>query len=170
MNTTGTDVATWIATGATVLATGIAIWQAWLAKGSADRAEAMRNEIAGSQQHVELGGLDNALATALQAMDKYGPGRRASGLRGTSPDNDADAVRALTLALHRHRDLFQQTFGEPCDTIHDRLTALLNEFGACTTADERLPKGCEIYIEVSTFSGNMKNALDRRVFGAPVAS
>jgi len=103
-------------------------------------------------------------------MDKYGPGRSASSLRGTSPDSDADSVRAFTAELDRHREMLTATFGQPCNDVRDRLHVLLGDFGAATTNADRLPKGCEIYLEITTFSGNMKKALDGKVFGQADAS
>ncbi|MDI1325433.1 MAG: hypothetical protein PSV23_01410 [Brevundimonas sp.] len=168
---TGSDIGTWIGTAFSILGAAIAVRQARRAKSAASQAVEMRDEIAEKHASRELSGLDGILAAACKAMDKYGPGRRASSLRGTTPDSDADAVRAFTAELDRHREMLASTFGQPCDDVRDRLHRLLGEFGAAATVSDRLPKGCEIYLEITTFSGNMKKALDGKVFGqadAPV--
>ena len=50
--------------------------------------------------------------------------------------------------------------------VRDPINALLVEFGAARSAEERLPKGTEIYLEITTFTGNMKKALDDRTLDA----
>ena len=160
------ETVTWIGTAFSILGAGIAIWQAWQARTSASKAETARQQIIGRFEHGELGVLDGVLAAALKAMEKYGPGSRASSLRGTSPDSDANAVRAFTAALDRHTDMLTKAFGGPCVDVRDPINALLVEFGAARSAEERLPKGTEIYLEITTFTGNMKKALDDRTLDA----
>ncbi len=158
------DTVTWIGTGFSILGAIIAIWQAYRARKAADEVEKARNQIIGRYEHGELGALDGVLATACRAMEKYGPGSRAATLRGTSPDSDANSVRAFTAALDRNTDMLNKAFGGSCTDVRDRVNALLDDFGAATTVDERLPKGKAIYLEITTFSGNMKKALDSKTF------
>lgn len=163
------DTVTWIGTAFSIIGAGIAIQQAYVAGSAAKRAEKARKAIMGKYEHGELGVLDGVLSAAFKAMEKYGPGCRASSLRGTSPDSDAIAVRAFTAALDRHTEMLTKTFGGPCADVRDRINGLLDEFGAAGTADERLPKGKAIYLEITTFSGNMKKAMDARTFEANAA-
>lgn len=163
------DTVTWIGTAFSIIGAGIAIWQAWRARRAANQAEAARREIIGRYEHGELGALDGVLAAACRAMEKYGPGSRVATLRGTSPDSDANSVRAFTAALDRNTEMLNRTFGGPCADVRDRINALLDEFGASATADDRLPKGKAIYLEITTFSGNMKKALDTKTFEAKAA-
>lgn len=159
------DTVTWIGTIVSIIGAVIAIWQACRAKSAAKRAEEMRNEIAGKHAHSELSVLDGLLAAACKAMDKYGPGRNPNTLRGTKPDSDADAVRAFTAALDRHSALLTKAFGKPCNDVRDRVNGLLDEFAAAPSVVERLPKGSEIYQEITIFSGNIKQAIDAKTFG-----
>ena len=159
------DTVTWIGTIFSIIGAGIAIWQGIRAKNAAAHAEKMRNEIATKYVHRQLSSLDGLLSAACKAMDKYGPGRSASSLRGTSASADADAVRAFTAAFDRNRDTLRTTFGNHIDGVRDRLHRLLGEFASASTNTERLPKGCEIYLEITNFSGNMKQALDVKTFG-----
>lgn len=162
---TSSDFATWVGTFFSVAGAGVAIWQAWQATNAAERAQRLRDEIAGRSAHSELSGLDGILAAACRAMDKYGPGRNPNSLRGISPHDDASAVRAFTAALDRHRDMLKKTFGESCDDVRDRLHAFLSDFASATDHSERQSTGCAIYLEMTTFSGNMKRALDLNIFG-----
>ena len=160
------DTVTWIGTAFSVIGAGIAVWQACIAGSAATRAEKARKAIMGKYEHVELGALDGVLSAACKAMEKYGPGSRVSTLRGTSPDSDTNAVRAFTAALDRNTEMLTKAFGSPCVAVRDRINGLLDEFGAAATADERLPKGKAIYLEITTFSGNIKKALDAKTFEA----
>lgn len=162
---TGGEIGTWIGTFFSILGAGIAIWQARQATSAAERAEKMRDEIAGKHAHTELSGLDAMLASACRAMDKYGPGASPVRRRGTSPDVDAATVRTFTAAMDRHRELLATTFGKPCDDVRDRIISHLNAFGSASTDGERLEQGQNIYLEISIFSGNMKHAIDSKVFG-----
>ncbi len=158
------DTVTWIGTAFSIIGAAIAIWQSWVASRAASRAEQVRDEITAKHVHNELSVLDGLLAAALNAMDKYGPGRSLGSLVGSSPDGDADVVRAFTAALGRHREMLEKTFGEPCDVVRNRINVLLGEFAAAVVSNERMPKGCDIYLEITTFSGNMKKALDAKTF------
>lgn len=158
------DTVTWIGTAFSILGAGIAIWQARRARSAAKRAEDARKEIVGRVQHGELGALDGVLAAACKAMDKYGPGRTEDSLIGTEPNGDGDAVRAFTAGLDRNRELLTKVFGNSCDDVRDRINNLLADFAAAGTVKRRLSKGREIYLEITTFSGNMKNALDNKAF------
>lgn len=160
------DTVTWIGTAFSIIGAAIAVWQARRARTAAQQAELARKQIVGRYEHGELGTLDGVLSAACKAMEKYGPGSRAASLRGTSPDSDANAVRAFTAALDRNTEMLTKAFGGPCVDVRDRINGLLDEFGAAPTVDQRLPKGKEIYLEVTTFSGNMKKALDAKTFAA----
>jgi len=159
------DTVTWIGTIFSFIGAAIALWQGIRAKKAAKRAEEMRNEIATKYAHRQLSSLDGLLSAACKAMDKYGPGRSANSLRGTSPSGDADAVRAFTAEFDRNRNALRATFGSHIDGLRDRLHRLLDEFASASNNVERLPKGREIYVEITTFSGNMKQALDVKTFG-----
>jgi hypothetical protein len=161
---TGSDVGTWIGTAFSIIGAGIAIWQARQAISAATRAKQMRDEIAERNTHSELSSLSGILTAAIRAMDKYGPGVRATVRRGSSPDSDASAVRALTAEMDRHRAMLTETFGAASDLVRIRLNDLLAEFGAAVADANRVAKGCEIYTEITTFSGNMKQALDSKIF------
>ena len=158
------ETVTWIGTAFSILGAGIAFWQARRARTAADKVEAARNQIVGRYQHGELGALNGVLSAALSAMDKYGPGSSVARLIGASADNDANAVRAFTAALDRNTEMLSKAFGGRCVQVRDRINRLLDEFGAAQTDDERLQRGKAIYLEISTFSGNIKKALDAGTF------
>ena len=161
---TPSDIGTWMGTLFSVVGAGIALRQANKAKTSADVATQKRNEIIEQYEHNELSGLDGVLLAACKAMDKYGPGVAASTRRGSSPQNDATRVRAFTAALDRNRDMLLKEFGDKADNVCRRLNILLSEFGSASSDAIRLEKGREIYLEITAFSGNVKHALDRKVF------
>lgn len=162
---TTSDIVTWIGTFFSIAGAAIAIWQSCEAQSAAQRAIEVRNEITSKHAHGELTELDGTLSAACKAMDKYGPGVSSLSRRGASPSSDAAAVRNFTAALDRHREVLREAFGEPCDDVRDRINRLLVEFGAAPDDTERLAKGRAIYLEVTTFSGNVKSALDGKVFG-----
>lgn len=164
---TWSDVGTWIGTLFSVGGAVIAIKQAREAKSFAENAREIRDDIVSKHEHGELRTLDEVLTTAHRAMDKYGPGTKPMSRRGASPHEDAAKVRALTAALDRHREMLAQGFGASCDDVRDRLNNLLTSFGATDDADERNRCGLAIYLEITTFSGNVKNILDKKVFGSP---
>lgn len=166
---TSSDIGTWIGTAFSIIGAAIAIWQARQAISAAHRAEEVRDEIETQHQHIELSGLDGVLAAACRAMDKYGPGVGSIKRRGASPEADAAVVRAFTAGMDRHREMLNEAFGKPCDDVRDRINGLLADFGNASDDGARLTKGQAIYLEISTFSGNMKQALDKRVFGRPAA-
>ena len=66
--------------------------------------------------------------------------------------------------------MLTKAFGGRCVQVRDRINRLLDEFGAAQTDDDRLPKGKAIYLEISTFSGNIKKALDARTFADEAAT
>lgn len=70
---TWTDYATWLGTGLSIVAMIVSIWQACRAKGSADQAKKMRDEISVRSAHNELSNLNGLLGSAIRSMDKYGP-------------------------------------------------------------------------------------------------
>lgn len=158
------DTVTWIGTGVSIAGGLLSLWQAGNARSAAEKAERARKEISGRYDHRELSALDADVAAALRAMEKYGPGARPSSIRGASFDNDANVVRLFTAALDRHAEMLSKAFAGPCDDVRDRINAWLNEFGAAPTAADRLEKGKSIYLEIATFSGNMKKALDTGTF------
>ncbi|MDG5750229.1 hypothetical protein P8R33_03830 [Qipengyuania sp. XHP0211] len=164
------ETVTWIGTAFSILGAGIAIWQAHRARTAAEKVEAARKQIVGRYQHGELGALDGVLSAALSAMEKYGPGSSVTRLIGASADSDANAVRAFTAALDRNTEMLTKAFGGHCVQVRDRINRLLDEFGAAQTDGGRLPKGKAIYLEISTFSGNIKKALDAGTFADEVAT
>lgn len=159
------DTVTWIGTIFSILGAAIAIWQAKQAVSAAKRAEQMRDEIAGKSAHTELSALDAMLTAACNAMDKYGPGAQPVRRRGASPDSDAATVRAFTAAMDRHHDLLAATFGGPCNAVRDRINGQLDQFAAAANDAARVQAGKEVYSEIIIFSGNMKRAIDAKVFG-----
>ena len=161
------DVVTWAGTAFSILGAGIAIWQAIQAKSAAASAERMRDEIAGKHAQSDLSALDAILSTAWRAMEKYGPGSTAISRRGSSPRDDATAVQRFTAEMARHRELLTATFGDPCDDVRTRIDGLLIQFSGAATDAARTPFGAQVYQEIATFSGNMKHAVDAKVFGAP---
>ena len=165
---TSSDIGTWIGTAVSILGAAIAVWQARQATSAANRAKEVRDEIEMSHQHGELSGLDSLLAAACRAMDKYGPGVGPIKRRGASPEEDAAVVRAFMAGMDRHRVMLNTTFGKPCDDVRDRINGLLVDFGEAPDDAVRLEKGRAIYLEITTFSGNMKQALDKKVFGKAV--
>lgn len=161
----GSEIGTWIGTAFSIIGAAFAIWQSRKAQSAADRAEEMRDEIAVKHVHSDLSGLDGVLTAACRAMDKYGPGVGAQARRGASPDSDASMVRSFTAGIDRNREMLTKTFGKACEDVRDRINGLLAEFGDATSDTDRLIKGREIYLEITTFSGNMKQALDGKIFG-----
>ncbi|MNV97659.1 hypothetical protein D3C71_1928100 [compost metagenome] len=97
-------------------------------------------------------------------MDKYGPGTRPITRRGAAPHEDAAKVRALTAYLDRHREMLIVGFGPTCDETRRRINNLLTKFGETKDA-EQYAHGLSIYQEISTFRGNLKHGLDKKVFG-----
>ena len=165
---TGSDIGTWLGTLFSIIGAAIAVWQSMQAKKAAKRAEEMRDEIAVKHEHSDLSGLDGVLAAACRAMDKYGPGVGSIVRRGASSEADAASVRAFTAGMDRHREMLTKAFGRPCDDLSERVNRLLGEFGEAATEADRLAKGREIYLEITMFSGNMKQALDGKLFGKGV--
>lgn len=159
------DQVTWLGTVVSIVGAAVAIWQAWEAWRAARKAATIRDEIASTRAHLELNDFDKLLIAALQAMDKYGPGRKPSQLRGLSNVKDADAVRSLTAAMSRHEKLLSKSFGSKSGEVCDRLNAMLIEFGNATTTDDLIDHGRAIYTEISTLSGNLKGVLDDRAVG-----
>lgn len=159
------DVGTWIGTAFSILGAAIALMQARQAVRAAASAKQMRDEISDRNAHSELSNLSGILTAALRAMDKYGPGVSATVRKGSSPDSDASAVRALTAEMNRHRAMLNQTFGDASDRVRNRLNQLLAEFGAAVVEADRVVKGGEIYTEITTLSGNLKQALDDKIYG-----
>lgn len=162
---TGSDVGTWIGTAFSILGAAIAIWQARIAKTAAAHAEEMRDELTAKHEQNELSALDGILTSACRAMDKYGPGATEGRRAGVNHVADAAAVRALTAAMDRHREMLTRTLGGTCDTVRERLNALLIQFADAQAGEDRLAKGREIYQEITTLTGNMKHAIDGKVFG-----
>lgn len=163
---TWSDFGTWLGTLFSVAGAYIAIRQAREAKSFAENAKEIRDDIVSKHEHGELRNLDEVLTSAHRAMDKYGPGSKPTSRRGASPHEDAAKVRALTAALDRHREMLSQGFGTSCEGVRDRLNNLLTSFGVTEDADERNRCGLAIYLEITTFSGNVKHILDKKVFGA----
>lgn len=161
---TWTDGATWVGTIVTIISTIIAIWQANKAKQSATKAEEMRNDIAKRSAHSELSGLNGALGAAIRAMDKYGPGTGRDARRGSSPDSDAAAVRALTSEMTRLRILLTDKFGQKVMNVISNLNQLLSDFAAAPNESLKVQHGCNIYKEIVEFSGNIKKELDEDIY------
>lgn len=162
---TGSDIGTWIGTAFSIIGAGIAVWQARQAISAATRAKQMRDEIAARNVHGELSSLYGILAAAIRKMDKYGPGARPTFRRGFTPDHDASAVRELTTQMALHKAMLAKTFGNAIDGVQTRLTGLLAEFGAANSEQGWVEKGCEIHIELTELSGNIKQAMDGNIYG-----
>lgn len=161
----GADVGTWIGTSVSVLSMGIAVWQARKASNAATRAEKMRDQIASRNAHSELSNLNGILAAALRAMDKYGPGAGVNARRGNSPESDAENVRSLTKEMARLRAMLVERFGETINEVITHLNSILADFGAATKDADRVVHGRKIYIEIIEFSGNVKQVLDKNIYG-----
>ena len=161
---TPTDIATWLSTALTVLATGITIWQAREARTAAKEAKGMRDEIAQRSQDGELSKLNGRLIAASRSMDKYGPGAGPNSRRGASSENDAQIVRELTAELARHRSMLSQKIGTPIEETISKINSKLNDFAASATDADRLRNGHDIYTELLELEGNLKATLDENLF------
>lgn len=161
---TWTDGATWVGTGLSVISMGVAIWQARRAKSAASRAEEMRDEIAKRNAHGELSALSGALAAAIRAMDKYGPGAGPNARRGCSPNSDAATVRALTGEMMRLKVLLTEKFGDGVLGVISSLNHLLVDFAAAPNDGVRVQYGCNIYNEIVELNGNIKKELDGNIY------
>ena len=161
---TWTDYATWLGSGLSIIAMIVSIWQAFRAKGSADQAEKMRDEISVRSAHNELSNLNGLLGSAIRSMDKYGPGATANARRGCSPDSDAASVRAVTSEMIRLKNLLIETFGQEVDELIKKINDLLKKFAQPKDSTDRDELGYMIHAEIVEFSGNMKKELDSALY------
>lgn len=161
---TWTDVATWVGLILTAVSAFIAVCQARKAKTAADHAEEIRDEITRRNSHNDLASLNGLIVAAIRAMDKYGPGAGPAARHGCSPESDTASVRALTSEILHLRSLLKEKVGGDVDQVAKTINDLLVRFAVAPDAVERDKLGCEVFVEINEFRGNIKKELDGHIY------
>jgi hypothetical protein len=160
------DVATWLGTLASIVGAAVAVWQAKVAKKEADRATQLQATIIGRAMHVDLTEVDTSVTKAVTAMAKYGPRGNAAGLVGYEPGRDAGTVQEVIEVLDRHQAALLVEIGPDCGTLRNALVQKLGQFSAQADEAGHLARGRQIYLELTSFSGNVQTALRNKLLAA----
>ncbi len=156
------DIAIFIATVLSIIAGCISIWQAYLAKSQATKAEKYRDEIVLARKAVDISSIETVLSRTINLISKYGPAAATSSLLGVNPQTDAEEVQNFITVLRKNKQLFKGRFSE-IDKLCNKLSELISELVAAhpnSTENMKL-KGTEIYHLLTGFSPSLKGDLDK---------
>ncbi len=140
----------------------VAIRQARRARRAADEAEEVRRQVVTRRQVGELSKIHTMLERATKTMSKYGSTSGSIGLRGTSPDRDAQDVQEFALTLKEHIGLFENGNATEAEETYRSLRTLLEQFSSATTDDRRRAVGTAILHKLADFSPHLKLSRDAR--------
>jgi hypothetical protein len=155
------DYINYLATLLSIVGGCIAIWQAYVARTQATKAEIYRNEIIKVRKAVDFSSIETVLGRAINVISKYGPAASSSSLVGVNPQKDAEEVQHFITALRRNKPLFDGYLTE-IDSFCLELSKLVeNMVNSCPTDTQTMKSnGTTIYHRLTDFSPILKGNLD----------